>query len=151
MFRGRKAPLIGTLGVLAALAVAGGMFFSSGEATAQQNTNGLLPNFNFADMTFSARYINEIRPSSSSDKVEEVIPFPHSPVFLVRTKNAITVWERRGSNVRTLLDIPLEETLRSLQILEDGRTFVIQTDEFVRVYSVEGHVPQTNNRNNARR
>lgn len=150
MLRGRKAPLIGTLGILAALAVGAALFLPTGDATAQQNNNNQL-RMNLAEMTFSARYINEIRPSSSSDKIHEVIPFPNSPVFLIRTKNAVTVWERRGGNVRTLLDIPLEKTFRSLEMLEDGRTFVIHTDDFVRVYSVDGHVPQTNDRTSARR
>ena len=38
------------------------------------------------------------------------------------------------------MDIPVEKTLRNLEVLGDGRTFLVQTDDWVRVYSIDGTI-----------
>lgn len=140
MFRSKKTPLIGTLGMLALLVAASlALLFSTAATAREEVTNSFNPRA--GEMRYNATYINQISPTQSSDKIEEVIPFPLTTVFMVRTKNTITVWERRGSEVVALMDIPLQKTLRSLQVLGDGRTFVVQTDDWVRVYSIDGRVP----------
>ena len=89
MLRRNTVPLIGTLGVLVIL-LSIGLFLPTGEATAQlQNrSSSLAPQVNYR-----ASYINEIRPTANSSNIREVIPFPNTSVFLVRTDKTISVWD----------------------------------------------------------
>ncbi|MCC5878153.1 MAG: hypothetical protein JJU11_18185, partial [Candidatus Sumerlaeia bacterium] len=129
MIRSSKAPLIGTVGTAAFLVAAGLFFFQSGDATAQNGNSLIHFNPGAGEMIYAASYINEIKPTSG--KIHEVIPFPNTTVFLVRTDKTISVWERRRGEVVALMDIHLDKTLRNLEVLGDGRTFVVQTDDWV--------------------
>lgn len=97
-------------------------------------------------VVYSASYVNQVAPADVKDPVKEVVPFPGTPVFLVRTPKVITVWERNQSGLKKLLDIQLNESFEKLHFLDDGRTFIIQTSKAASVYSINRTVVDSRTR-----
>ena len=96
-----------------------------------------------APVTFSAAKIQEITPTNPSGRILEIISVPNTPVFMVRTASAITIYERRNNGVRTLLDVTLNDSYRSVQILDDGRTVLLHTERAVGVYTIDSRIVQS--------
>ncbi len=135
-----------------------GLFFFHGgqQVEAQNQNNNSADARNATPVTHSARYLNVIQTKEEGDEIREMHAFPGSPVFLVRTKKHIMVWERRENSLNSLMTIPVENDFQDLVFLDDHRTFAIQTKKAVGVYSIDKRIPSTtrtasSNSNNNRR
>lgn len=128
------------LGFLSSFIV--GLFlFGAGQSAEAQNNNANARRTTAATVTHAARYLNKIELSDSEDKILEQHAFPESPVFLVRTKEAVQVWERRENSLNSLLTIPVENEFKELMFLGDHRSFTIRTDSAIGVYSIDKRLP----------
>lgn len=94
-------------------------------------------------ITYSAGLLNKVIPTKTTEKVEEVIPFPTQPVFLVRTATTVTVWERRKGALITLVDVALDSEFKSAEFLDDNKTFIIHTKKSASVYTLDRIVTVT--------
>lgn len=119
--------------ILVAAVSAGFLFFGPSEVTAQRE---LFENKDIV-ITHNARYIEGILATGAQDNIRQVHAFPESSVFLVRTRYAVTVWERRDRSVNKLLEINLDDDFEEVVFLDDDRTFIIRTEKSVKVYSVD--------------
>ncbi len=89
-------------------------------------------------ITYNASYVNRIEVTRSGDRIRQIHIFPDTPVFLVRTTDAITVWWRDDRRLRSLLEIDLRNrSFQEVLFLEDGRSFLVHFSEMVSVYSVD--------------
>jgi hypothetical protein len=93
-------------------------------------------------VSYAATYLNQVAPTESGVKVLEVIPFPTSPVFIVRTDKHVNIWERRGSSLRNLLEIRINDVYKGLHVLDDGRTIIIHTEKAASIYSIEPRITE---------
>ncbi|CAN5409583.1 hypothetical protein BH09SUM1_BH09SUM1_12120 [soil metagenome] len=135
MIRANRASLV-AIAAVAALGVAGVIAaLYPRNAEAQSGTIRTLPAS--AVITYSSAFINQVVPAQRGDAVREVLPFPDSSVFLVRTGSAVTVWERQQTGLLMLLNIQLDDNFEKVVFLEDKRTFVLQYRASAKVYSVD--------------
>ncbi len=133
------------LGFASAFLVGLFLFHGGQQADAQNNSNNNNSSARetAARVTHTARYLNAIQAKEEGEEVLETHAFPGSPVFLVRTKKHVMVWERRENSLNSLMTIPVENDFKDLIFLDDHRTFVIQTKKAVGVYSIDKRIPAT--------
>lgn len=100
-------------------------------------------------ITYNATYINRIEVTRSGDRIRQVHLFPDTPVFLVRTRDAITVWWRDDRRLRSLLEIDLRNrSFQEVLFLEDGQSFLVHFSEMVSVYSVDRLIEEVESERN---
>lgn len=121
--------------------LAGALAMQLGGSPAEAQQRGATRSAN-TTVTHTARVVNTIVPSAQGDKVLGVHGFPNSSVFLVHTKDSVTVWERRGDGLAKLLEVELLDDVEDIVFLEDGQTFILQSDDGAIVYRVEAVITQ---------
>ncbi len=95
-------------------------------------------------ITHSARYIEGVISNEKDDSIRQVHAFPNSPVFLIRMRYSVTVWERRDRGITKLLEVQLDDDFEDMVFLDDHKTFIILTESSAKVYSVDRKVTELN-------
>lgn len=91
-------------------------------------------------VVYSAYYLNNVVATRKADRVREVIPFPETPIFFIRTDVAVAVYLRDGGLVTMMLEIPLDSKFEDLVFVGDRRTFIVKTTKSAKVFSIDRQV-----------
>lgn len=83
------------------------------------------------------------RLESRASDFQDLWVVPNMPVFLVRNEVAVTIAQVTDKGIRKLAEIPNMKNFKSLTFLDDGRTFIIRNDRFVRVYAIDKNMQVT--------
>jgi hypothetical protein len=98
-------------------------------------------------ISYDGAYINQVVPGKRTDEIKDVTAFPDQPAMIVRTEEALTLWVREGTKLRSLLEIPLDSGPNRVEFLQDGSTFVVISKQRARVFALNRTVtPQETRR-----